>query len=186
MIIGLGNPGDKYKNTRHNIGFYYVDKFAAKYNLEFKSKFEGLYLKIKVLNEDIIMLKPQTFMNLSGKSVYQLLQFYNLTAVDILIIQDDLDMEFGKLKIKYDSSSGGHNGMKSIIDHLKTQKIARLKFGILNSQKKEIASFVLGKFSKEEQKIIDKKFAKIEQIILNFVKSNNYEEFQKSLNLIDN
>lgn len=180
LIVGLGNPGNKYEQTRHNLGFIMIDKFALENNVKFKEKFNGLIGEVNIAGEKIILLKPQTFMNLSGKSVKQVLDFYKLTSDDVLVIYDDLDMDFGKIKIKIDSTAGGHNGMKDIINHLKTKKIFRIKFGILNEFKQDTKDFVLSNFSKSEINEINEKYDTIRNIILDFSKFET-EEVNKIL-----
>ncbi len=173
LIIGLGNPTKKYKNTRHNIGFIFIDMLSEKYNIKFKRKFDSLIGELIINNTRILLIKPQTFMNTSGIAVKQVVEAYNVDTNDILLIFDDLDLPFGKIKFKLNSSAGGHNGVKDIIDNLHTQNIQRIKYGILNQNKKEIYSvteFVLSKFSKEELNKIYKDFNLIEKEISKFLK----------------
>lgn len=169
LIVGLGNPGKKYELTRHNIGFIYLDKFSQKFNISYKEKFEGLIGETNINGEKVLIVKPQTFMNLSGTTVFKIINFYNLDLEDMLIIYDDLDLNFGTIKLKINSSAGGHNGMKDIINKLKTQELLRIKFGILNEFKKDTKDFVLSNFSKNEQKEIDLKYQIIENIFLDFI-----------------
>jgi len=127
LIVGLGNPGKKYALNRHNIGFLIVDSFLNNADsYEYIKKFDSLITK----KEGIIFAKPQTFMNLSGKSVSEIANFYHINSEEILIIQDELDLDFGKIKISFDSSDAGHNGIKSITESLGTKKYFRLRFGI--------------------------------------------------------
>ena len=152
LIVGLGNPGKEYVNTRHNIGFMLIDKYLG--DVKFKEKFNGLYYETSSLDK-VIFLKPQTFMNNSGECVVKFANYYNVKPEDILVIQDDLDINVGKYKFKINSSSGGHNGIKSIINNLGTDSFFRLKIGISNTRKNDVIDFVLGKFSKEEMNSID-------------------------------
>lgn len=152
LIVGLGNPGKEYVNTRHNIGFMLIDKYLG--DVKFKEKFNGLYYETSSLDK-VIFLKPQTFMNNSGECVVKFANYYNIKPEDILVIQDDLDINVGKYKFKINSSSGGHNGIKSIINNLGTDSFFRLKIGISNTRKNDVIDFVLGKFSKEEMNSID-------------------------------
>lgn len=127
LIVGLGNPGKKYELNRHNIGFLIIDNYT--HNLgkfEYNKKFDAEILKV----EEVIYAKPQTFMNLSGKSVSEICRFYQIEPEEILIIQDELDLDFGKIKVSFDSSDAGHNGIKSITDSLGTKKYFRLRFGV--------------------------------------------------------
>jgi PTH1 family peptidyl-tRNA hydrolase len=175
IIVGLGNPGDKYKITRHNAGFMAVDALANKFGLtwEENKKFKALTAK----GLDIILVKPQTFMNLSGESVQAILSYYKLMPKSLgiikkkdadlseilTVIHDDLDIDLGKFKISTDSRSAGHNGVQSIINHLKTKNFKRIRIGIKTPLKEKIPTekFVLQKFS-EEELVITKKI--IEQL----------------------
>ena len=165
LIVGLGNPGSEYNNTRHNIGFYYLDLFANKSNLSFKEKFNGLYSKLNINGEEVILLKPLTYMNLSGDCVIKFVNYYKINIEDILVIHDDLDIEFGKFKLKRNGSSGGHNGIKSIISNLNGEDFKRLKIGISKSNLMDTKDYVLGKFTKEEQE----KLKELENIILDLL-----------------
>ena len=127
LIVGLGNPGREYINTRHNIGFYCLDLFAREINATFKDKFNGMYAKVKINNQDVILLKPLTYMNLSGECVREFVNYFKIEPKDILVIHDDLDMEIGRIKLKENTSSGGHNGIKDIISKLATEDFKRLK-----------------------------------------------------------
>lgn len=184
LVVGLGNPGRKYENTRHNIGFIYLDKLAQKYNLTFKEKFEALISETNILEEKVVFLKPQTYMNLSGTAVKKVLDFYKLSVKDIILIYDDLAMNFGKIKLKINSSAGGHNGVKDIISKLHTQEILRIKFGILNEYKKDTKEFVLEKFNKEEIKEIEQKYLIVENIIVDFIQleKENYDQLLNKYN----
>ena len=154
MIVGLGNPGKEYENTRHNVGFMAIDKIALKNHVTLNSK-NGIYTIFEKEDEKILLLKPLTYMNLSGEAVKALMQYYKIAVSDILIISDDLDMPTGKIKLKYKGSSGGHNGLKNIEQHLKTQEYKRLKIGISNNKNYDTKDYVLGRFSIEEKEKID-------------------------------
>lgn len=155
LIVGLGNPGDKYQNTRHNVGFMVVNALAEKYGGKWKTdkKFEAELCEVEREGEKIWLLKPQTFMNISGKSVSAILNYYDIDLADLCIIYDDKDMEFGKIRFRQEGGSGGHNGIKSITEHLGTEEFPRLKIGVANelTEKMDTADFVLTRFSKEEQ-----------------------------------
>ncbi len=169
IIIGLGNPGEKYKNTRHNIGFMAVDVLAQRNNLTWK---ENKKFKAEIAEgADMILVKPLTFMNDSGISASAILRFYNLIPKTLFgikkdadlsgvltVIQDELDLNFGTSKLSTNSGSAGHNGVQSIIDHLKTKNFKRLRIGIASDEKKQIPGdkFVLMRFSKEEEAAIPK------------------------------
>ena len=131
MIVGLGNPDEEYINTRHNVGFMMIDNYAQKHNINrFKQKFNGLYAKFEHNMETYILLKPQSYMNLSGTVIKKFASFYKIKPEDILIIHDDLDLPVGKIKVKFKGSSGGHNGIQNIIDNLNTSIFPRFKVGI--------------------------------------------------------
>ncbi|MBQ6285288.1 MAG: aminoacyl-tRNA hydrolase [Bacilli bacterium] len=171
LIVGLGNPDKKYEKTRHNCGFRAIDFYAEKNNLTFKSKYNGLYSENIINGEKILLLKPQTYMNLSGTSVIKYMKFYNLDLKDLLVIYDDVDFEIGTFKIKRGGSSGGHNGMKNIIDNLKTEDIQRVRIGI-SKNNIELMDYVLGKFSKSEDKLLNAILPTISDIIDDF---SNYD-----------
>ncbi len=170
LIVGLGNPGKEYEMTRHNIGFYFLDLFANKNNISFKEKFNGLYAKVKINDEDVILLKPQTYMNLSGESVIMFKNYFKIDSKDILVIHDDLDLEFGRIKLKENGSSGGHNGIKNIILNLNTENFKRLKIGISKSNLVDTKDYVLGHFTKEEQEELKIKENEVINIIEEFFK----------------
>jgi len=154
LIVGLGNPGPTYSLTRHNIGFMIIDKLINDLNPNNISKksFEGELFKHK----DILLLKPVTFMNLSGKSVQAVVNFYKIILDDILVIHDDIDIPFGAIKLKKGGGNGGHNGLKSI-DSLITKEYDRLRLGVDKPEKKEmVASYVLSKFEPKEQEVLNK------------------------------
>ncbi len=158
LIVGLGNPGKKYETTRHNIGFIVVDELAKMLNInKYDEKFNGLFYKIKVKDEDVILLKPQTFMNLSGKSVLKVMDYFNIDISDILVICDDLDLEVGKIRLRAKGSSGGHNGLKSIEHLIGTNEFKRLKFGIGRDSRIPTEKYVVGNFRKEDLEIVKDK-----------------------------
>lgn len=169
LIVGLGNPEKKYDNTRHNIGFMVLDNYVG--NEKWSKKFNGLYFETNISGEKVIFLKPQTYMNLSGQAVYEFVNYFAIPIENILIIQDDLDQQFGLYKLKINSGSGGHNGIKSIINCLHTQSFARLKIGISSVKKDEVIDYVLGKFSHSELKIITNNYKVFNEIIASFVVS---------------
>ena len=150
LIVGLGNPGKKYELTRHNIGFDVVDRYLDINNLKYdKEKFKGILLKTKICGEDVVFLKPQTYMNLSGESVIEVMNFYKIKKEDILVIYDDITLETGRIKLKQKGSAGGHNGLKNIISHLGTDNVKRIKFGIGQKPKEmKLSDYVLTKFDK--------------------------------------
>ncbi len=130
VIAGLGNPGPQYAETRHNVGFLLVDILAEAHNLQFRAKFQGLWAAENVQGEQILLLKPTTFMNLSGRSVRALTDFYKITGDDLLVVHDDMDLPLGKIRFRAQGGAGGHNGLKSILAELGTDKFWRLKLGV--------------------------------------------------------
>ena len=174
LVVGLGNPAKKYKSTKHNIGFLCLDYFAAQNNLKFKKerKFKGETAKTK----DIILLKPQTFMNKSGESIRHIMNFYEIDVEDLLVIHDDLDLPFGKIRLREQGSSGGHNGIKSVISNIKTENFKRLRIGIDKNPLYDTKDYVLSSFSKEEKKLINPILEQIESIIVDF--SSNVDFLQ--------
>ena len=171
LIVGLGNPGKEYENTRHNIGFMAIDNYVKLHNLgDFKEKFNGMYLKYQLGDEQVILLKPLSFMNLSGDVVRRYVDYFKIDINDILIIHDDLDMPVGKIKIKVGGSSGGHNGIKDISIKLGIEEFKRLKVGIANNKNMDTKDYVLGRFSKEEKELIDKAIEETGPIIDDYFK----------------
>lgn len=169
LVVGLGNPDKKYEKTRHNCGFRAIDFYVEKNNLSFKSKFKGLYCEQLVNNEKLILLKPQTYMNLSGESVIEFVKYYNIKLTDIIIIYDDIDFEVGTFKIKRGGSAGGHNGIKNIIELLKTENIQRIRIGISKNMI-PLDKYVLEKFTKEEEEKLNSILPTISNIIDDFTK----------------
>lgn len=152
MIVGLGNPGDKYKKTRHNVGFIFLDFFKLRNSLdEFKKKDNYLFSKGRIDNIDVVLIKPQTFMNLSGQGLTKAMSFFKIPVSDIIIVYDDISLPFGKIRIRETGSSGGHNGIKSIEKELGTKDYKRVKIGIDPPPFPDmLPDFVLGDFSKEQ------------------------------------
>lgn len=172
MIIGLGNPGDKYEKTRHNVGFMLVDMLAVDLKVAVsKSKYQALLGEAQLDGEKIILVKPQTYMNLSGEAVGQLVRWYKLAVEDILVVYDDMDLPFGKLRIRSSGGPGGHNGMKSIIAHLGTNKFNRMRIGIGQPGVGDV-DHVLGRFSKQELAAIEQIINKTIQAIYTFVQQD--------------
>lgn len=160
IIVGLGNPGEKYKGTRHNVGFIVTNELAQKYDIVGKteSKFNAIVGKGHVHSTDIIIVQPLTYMNLSGESVIKILNWYKLSASDLIVVYDDISLDVGRIRFKDNGSDAGHNGIKSIIQSLGGNKnFPRLKVGIGPDPGGEVrASYVLGKFSEQEKEILNK------------------------------
>ena len=178
LIVGLGNIGKEYINTRHNVGFMVVDNYVKEET--WKEQFNGLITMLTIKGEKVLFLKPTTFMNASGIAVQKVVDYYDIALEDILIIHDDLDIPLGKYKLKTNSSSGGHNGIKSIISSLHSEDFARLKVGISKSDE-EVIDYVLGKFSKEEKRILESNFPIFNEIIEYFV-SNGIDKTMAKYN----
>jgi PTH1 family peptidyl-tRNA hydrolase len=157
VVIGLGNPGKDYTNTRHNVGFDTINLLAQRNNITLnKIKFKAVCGEGHMGNEKVILAKPQTFMNNSGISVREIIQFYKVPIHNIIVIVDDIDIEFASLKIKMKGSAGTHNGLKSIIYHIQSDEFPRVKIGIgKKHENQDLADFVLSRFSKEERIDID-------------------------------
>lgn len=172
LIVGLGNPGKEYENTKHNMGFMAIDKFANEKGLNInKEKFGGLYVDYLLsTGEKLILLKPQKYINLSGEVIKKYVDFYKIDIDDILIISDDLDLNIGAIKIKYKGGSGGHNGLKNIEQNLKTQNYKRIKIGISNNKNIDTKDYVLGKFAPSDKKIIEETINKFPSILDDYLK----------------
>jgi len=184
LIIGLGNPGKKYQHTWHNVGFLTIDALAENLELsKFKKslKFQAEIAEAKFDEEKIILAKPTTFMNLSGKSVKSLMSFYKLSAKDLIVIQDDLDLPLGKMRIVQKSSAGGHNGIKSIIEILKTDDFCRIKIGVAGEKKPlmDAADYVLINFTGQEAKIVNKQTTLAAEAVLDIIKKSPEKAMNK-------
>ena len=170
LIVGLGNPGKEYAGTRHNCGFMVIDRLASKLNVDVdQNKFKGLYAKVKYHGEDIILLKPQTYMNLSGESVNAVMNFFKIDKEDLLVIYDDLDMPVGKLRLRKTGSAGGHNGIKNIIAHLNSQDFKRIRVGLDRHKYMNVADYVLSRFSKVESEAIEQGIENAANAVLDYL-----------------
>ena len=173
LIIGLGNPENEYANTRHNMGFDTINKLANKNNIEVnKNKFKGLYGTGIIQGQKVILLKPQTYMNLSGESIKEIVEFYHIKPEEIIIIYDDIDTEKGNIRIRKKGGPGSHNGMKSVVENLNTTDFGRIRVGIGQPEsKRDMINYVIGKVPEEEQKIlqegVNKATEAIEEILKN-------------------
>lgn len=153
IVVGLGNPDEKYTDTRHNIGFMVVDKLAEELGVTFADKFHGRFGVCDAFDERVFFLKPMTYMNLSGKSVGGLAGFYKIATEDIFVIHDEMNLDFNTLRIRHGGSAGGHNGLSSIIESVGGNNFPRLKMGIGKGDGDSI-SHVLGKFTPDEKKLL--------------------------------
>ena len=160
LIAGLGNPTREYDKTRHNVGFSVIDVLADKYNIDVSDrKHKALCGRGVIEGEKVLLLKPQTFMNLSGESIREAVDYYKIDPEDIIVIYDDISLDPGQLRIRLKGSAGGHNGIKNIIAYLGTQEFPRIKVGVgAKPPKMDLADYVLSRFGAEEQKIMDEAF----------------------------
>lgn len=155
VIAGLGNPGRKYEKTRHNMGFLAIDSLAEKNGIKVnKIKHRALVGDGMISGRRVLLVKPQTYMNLSGISIREIADYYDVPAEDILVIYDDFDLELGTLRIRKKGSAGSHNGMKSVIDELGTKDFPRIRIGIGSSRGKDWKDFVIGKASKDDMQVL--------------------------------
>lgn len=171
MIFGLGNPGPKYARTRHNLGFMVLDFLAAQYATPFKSG-RGDYLFAEMQRDDkrVVLIKPGTFMNLSGSAVQQAMRFWKPPLEQVLVVYDELDLPFGRIRLRAGGSHGGHKGMRSILEALGTPDIPRLRIGIeTEGRRQDAVDFVLGKFSKAEQQELPDVLQRAAQAVMSFV-----------------
>lgn len=184
IIAGLGNPGKKYEDTRHNIGFNTIDRLADKLNIKVnKIKFKGLVGEGRIAAEKVILLKPHTFMNNSGESIVEILNFYKLKPEDLIVVVDDIDIEFAQLKIKKNGSAGTHNGLKSIVNLTGSKDFARFKVGVGKKHPNEdLANFVLSTFSSKDKKHIEDAIDACADAIINAVESG----IDKAMNSYNN
>lgn len=167
LICGLGNPGSEYENTRHNVGFMIVDNYCK--NEKFSSKFNGLYLEKRINGEKVLFLKPQSYMNLSGDVLKPFIDYFKIDPNDVLVVRDDLDLPLGSARIKFDSSSGGDNGVKSIIERLGTKHFFQYKIGISNDKRYDTKDYVLGNFTKQEKETLNRVIEDSSNIIDDFI-----------------
>ena len=171
LVVGLGNPGKEYENTRHNIGYMFLDYITNKPEYILNKKFNAMEYETYINGEKILFIKPLTFMNLSGEAVIKYVNFYKINSDDILVIQDDLDMEIGKYKLMYNHGDGGHNGIKNIILNFGSREFLRLKIGISKANI-DTKDYVLGKFSNDEINILSDTFKRLANLINDYVDMN--------------
>lgn len=172
LIVGLGNPGKEYENTRHNMGFKVLNKLSKKYNIPItKSKFNGKYGTGIIENEKVILLEPQTYMNLSGEAIRSMLDFYKVDYSNLLVIYDDIDVEPGKVKIRTKGGPGTHNGMKSVVKEIGTEEFPRIRVGIGQPIiKLAMIDYVIGYVPEEELTILEEGIEKAEKAIEEILK----------------
>ena len=181
LIVGLGNPGKEYENTRHNCVFKVVDAFADWIDVDFnREDFKGIYGKFKLDDEEIFLFKPMTYMNLSGTAVQEIVHYFKIPTDDILVIYDDLAIKPGEIRLRANGSSGGQKGMQNIIDNLKTQNIKRIRIGI-GEPKFNTVDYVLGKPSPEENPLIDSAIERAVKAIKEYL-NRNFENAMSKYN----
>ncbi len=156
LIVGLGNPGKQYDNTRHNVGFSVLEKFAEKHTMNFRKevKFKGRIAEGMFGDSSLLLLEPQTYMNLSGEAVAQVMRYYQIDLSCLMIVTDDVTLPLGQLRIRINSGAGGHNGLKSVEACLGTNRYPRLRIGVGDRVEGDLSSHVLGRFSEEEAKLV--------------------------------
>lgn len=172
LFVGLGNPGKKYEHTRHNMGFDVIDLFSEIAQIDIdKESFKGFVGRGKVFDQDVLLLKPQTYMNLSGESVREIVSYFKIPIEDIYVIYDDMALAPGKIRLRPSGSSGGHKGMQNIIEQLGTDKIKRIRIGI-GEPTYDTIDYVLSKPSKEERVLIDEAIVSASNAIKDILKDN--------------
>ncbi len=189
IIVGLGNPGTQYQNSRHNIGFSVLEKIVATvsnagHNLKWKKKFFACILNLKFQDKDLILVKPQTFMNLSGRAVKDITDYYNIDYSQLLVIYDDFHLPLGRIRIKERGSSGGHHGMDSIISYLQSEDFPRLRIGIRNDRLLEnldYSDFVLTNFLPEEKEVVENTITRAVQAVEEIL-NNGYQIAMREFN----
>lgn len=180
LIVGLGNPGKQYLKTRHNTGFLVIDELCRFYNVELDTKkFNAHYTKFKYQGEDIILMKPQTFMNLSGSAVISIMNYFKVEVEDLLVISDDLDLPVGKVRFRHTGNDGGQRGIRDIIKHLSTKNFNRCRIGIGNDKLIPTADYVLGKVEKENLGLYQKSLEHAKNGIIQWIKT----DIQQTMNL---
>ncbi|WP_042147502.1 aminoacyl-tRNA hydrolase [Paucisalibacillus sp. EB02] len=182
-IVGLGNPGKKYQSTRHNIGFMVIDELLSRHNLSLnKDKFKGKYAQAIINGEKVLLLEPQTYMNLSGESLRPLMEYYDIDVEDVIVIYDDLDLPTGKVRLRQKGGHGGHNGIRSIIDHLGTKDFKRIRLGVGRPTSPiPVVDYVLGPFPKEEHPLVRESIQKAADACERWMEKQ-YEEVMNEFN----
>lgn len=173
LIVGLGNPEEEYSMTRHNMGFDTINKLSKEYNIQVnKDKFKGLYGMGEIEGEKVILLKPQTYMNLSGESIREIVNFYKIDIANLIVIYDDIDTDISNIRVRKKGSAGSHNGMKSVISNLNTQDFIRVRIGIgMPKNNQDLISYVIGHIPKEEQEKLDKGINLAKDAIIEILKN---------------
>ncbi len=183
VIVGLGNPGDKYKNTRHNAGFIAIDHIIKEHNVSNKKvKFKSEIFEATLENQRVLLVKPQTYMNLSGDAVIQLANFYKIPAEKFIVIVDDISLPVGKIRIRRKGSAGGHNGLKDIIFKTGTEQFTRIKIGVgAKPEKWDLADWVLSDFTSSERPLLDNAMQKAHSA-LSLIVNDKIDDAMNKLN----
>lgn len=174
LVVGLGNPGNEYRMTRHNIGFETIDYIAVKNGVKInKLKFKGVYGESNIKGEKVIFLKPQTYMNLSGDSIIEFCDFYKIPFENVIVISDDTALERGRIRIRQKGGAGGHNGLKSVIYRLKTEKFPRIRIGIGSAlnENMDMVDFVIGRFTKDEIPVLEGAIIKTADAVMDIIEN---------------
>ena len=183
LIVGLGNPGKKYENTRHNTGFAVIDKTLAKLNVELdKNKFNADYTMINRNGEKIYILKPLTYMNLSGEAVAPFMKYFNIDPEDLVVVHDDLDLPVGKIRLRQSGSCGGQNGMRNIIDLLGDSNIKRIRVGIGKDPLIPVVDYVLGKTKKEDLEVYNQALDKASDALIYWLDHDDFSKVMSNFN----
>ncbi len=183
IILGLGNIGREYERTRHNVGFMCIDMLADKLGVKFKDKeCKSLTASVFKKGERIVLAKPETYMNLSGEALAELVGRYKEDISNVIVIYDDIDLDEGAIRVRKDGSAGTHNGMRNIVEKMKSKDIKRIRAGIGRpSGGMDLASYVLGRFSKESALLLDERFDRITNALIKYISDGDFEDMQRSL-----
>ena len=173
LIVGLGNPEEEYAKTRHNMGFEVINKLSEKYNISLsKTKFKGVYGTGTIEGEKVILLKPQTYMNLSGDSIIEFVNFYKIPLENVIIIYDDIDTDIQKIKIRKKGGPGSHNGMKSVVQRMGSEEFARVRVGIgMPKENEDLINYVIGHVNDEDYNKLQKGIEKAEKAVVEILKN---------------
>lgn len=184
LIVGLGNIGEKYQLTRHNVGFMILDEYAKVYNLEFKyeKNLEANIAVTMIKGEKVIIAKPTTYVNLSGNAVSKIMSYYKIDLEDVLVIYDDIDLEVGKIRIRETNGHGGHNGIKDIINHLNTKDFKRIRVGIGLDRSMPLDHYVLGRFSKKDLSDLSDVFIDCVNAVDEFISNTYFKDVMTKYN----
>lgn len=187
LIVGLGNIGREYEHTRHNAGFDTIDTLADGLGVSFKEekKLKGLIALVNNMGHKAILLKPTTYMNLSGEAVSAVMKYYNIAVEDIVIISDDLDMVAGKVRYRMTGSAGGHNGLKSIISHIGTESFKRIKIGIDRDKRIPVVDWVLTKPSKEEYSLMQTAFENVSKCLAEYIFDSDEKKLSSAIGMLN-